>query len=306
MDAVNTAGDPDAGRAAERAARAAETERAARAADDARVDAARSAGVQAQEPSLRCLVTGATGYIGGRLVPGLLDAGHSVRCLARTPGRLRDHPWADRVQVAQGDVTDAESLRRAMRDIDVAYYLVHAIGTGSGFEATDRRAARVFAEQAREAGVRRIVYLGGLTPAGVPERDEEGRTVYGQRALFPSARARGPGVLVERPAVPRRGVRRDGTQHRGGGRAGRGREDGRGRREARGGRDGAGPAGRVTRDARRRQPRGWRSRSSSSFIVARNRTTTASSRSLNRCRAASVPWASGRKQSRATAAAAGA
>ncbi|GAA2497609.1 SDR family oxidoreductase [Streptomyces gobitricini] len=115
-----------------------------------------------------CLVTGATGYIGGRLVPELLDAGHRVRCLARSPGKLRDHPWADRVEVVQGDVTDEESLRAAMRDVDVAYYLVHALGSGRGFEETDRMAARAFARSARDSGVRRIVYLGGLTPAGVP------------------------------------------------------------------------------------------------------------------------------------------
>lgn len=120
---------------------------------------------------LRCLVTGASGYIGGRLVPELLDAGHSVRCLARTPAKLRDHPWVDRVQVVRGDVTDAESLRAALHGVDVAYYLVHAMGSVRGFEDADRRAARVFAEQAREAGVERVVYLGGLTPAGVPERE---------------------------------------------------------------------------------------------------------------------------------------
>ncbi|MFE4537162.1 SDR family oxidoreductase [Streptomyces scopuliridis] len=135
----------------------------------------------------RCLVTGATGYLGGRLVPELLDAGHTVRCLARSPDKLRDHPWSGRTEVVRGDVTDPESVRAAMEGIDVAYYLVHALGTGRDFAATDRRAAEIFAEQARAsradqpglihtrgpgaAGVRRIVYLGGLTPAGVPERE---------------------------------------------------------------------------------------------------------------------------------------
>ncbi|MFI1884803.1 SDR family oxidoreductase [Streptomyces jumonjinensis] len=117
---------------------------------------------------LSCLVTGASGYIGGRLVPELLAAGHSVRCLARSPGKLRDHPWAKDVETVRGDVTDAASVLGAMRGVDVAYYLVHALGTGSRFEETDRDSARIFAEQARRAGVRRIVYLGGLTPAGVP------------------------------------------------------------------------------------------------------------------------------------------
>ncbi|MGW2035017.1 SDR family oxidoreductase [Streptomyces sp. NPDC001761] len=116
----------------------------------------------------RCLVTGATGYIGGRLVPELLAAGHRVRCLARSPEKLRDHPWAGETEVVRGDVTDADSVARAMRDVDVAYYLVHALNSGKGFEDTDRRAARVFGERAKAAGVRRIVYLGGLTPSGVP------------------------------------------------------------------------------------------------------------------------------------------
>lgn len=124
-----------------------------------------------REAGLRCLVTGATGYIGGRLVPELLDAGHRVRCLARSPDRLRDHPWVGDTEVVRGDVTDAVSLGAALRDIDVAYYLVHALAGGADFERTDREAARTFGEQARAAGVRRIVYLGGLTPADVPERE---------------------------------------------------------------------------------------------------------------------------------------
>ncbi|MFJ7264537.1 SDR family oxidoreductase [Streptomyces globosus] len=117
---------------------------------------------------LHCLVTGATGYIGGRLVPELLDAGHRVRCLARSPEKLRDHPWAGRAETVRGDVADAASVAEAMRGVDVAYYLVHGLGAGSGFEDRDRAAARIFADAARAAGVRRIVYLGGLTPAGIP------------------------------------------------------------------------------------------------------------------------------------------
>lgn len=119
----------------------------------------------------RALVTGATGYLGGRLVPELLAAGYAVRALARTPEKLRDHPWAGEAEIVRGDVTDAGSMRRALAGVDVAYYLVHALGTGPRFEETDRRAARIFAAEARAAGVRRIVYLGGLTPRGIPDRD---------------------------------------------------------------------------------------------------------------------------------------
>lgn len=117
----------------------------------------------------RCLVTGATGYIGGRLVPELLDAGHRVRCLARRPDKLRDFPWVDRVEAVRGDVTDAASLRAALDGVDVAYYLVHSMSSTAEFEDRDRLAARVFAAEARSAGVGRIVYLGGLTPREVPE-----------------------------------------------------------------------------------------------------------------------------------------
>ncbi|MFD9566439.1 SDR family oxidoreductase [Streptomyces sp. NPDC059994] len=132
---------------------------------------AAEAGMKSDGTPELVLVTGATGYIGGRLVPELLDAGYRVRCLARTPRKLRDHPWAGRVETVRGDVTDAESVGAALRGVDVAYYLVHSLGTGPGFEKTDRSAARIFAEQAAAAGVRRIVYLGGLTPVGVPEED---------------------------------------------------------------------------------------------------------------------------------------
>ncbi|MFF0410545.1 SDR family oxidoreductase [Kitasatospora sp. NPDC004745] len=118
---------------------------------------------------LRCLVTGATGYIGGRLVPELLARGHAVRCLVRDPSRLRDQPWRATVETATGDVTRPDSLAGAFDGIDVAYYLIHSLGTGPAFEATDRAAARTFGAAAAAAGVRRIVYLGGLVPAHTPD-----------------------------------------------------------------------------------------------------------------------------------------
>ncbi|MEU8377875.1 SDR family oxidoreductase [Streptosporangium sp. NPDC048865] len=113
---------------------------------------------------MRCLVTGATGYIGGRLVPELLDAGHEVRCMVRSAGRLRDQPWVSRVEVAQADASDAEQVAGALEGIEVVYYLIHTMGGGSDFAAADREAATTFAAACERAGVRRVVYLGGLVP----------------------------------------------------------------------------------------------------------------------------------------------
>ena len=114
---------------------------------------------------MRILVTGATGYIGGRLVPRLLEAGHSVRAFARDSARLRGRFGG--IEIAEGDVFDRESIVRAMQGIDVAYYLVHSMSRDhKDFAATDRQAAALFSSAARQAGVGRIVYLGGLGVAG--------------------------------------------------------------------------------------------------------------------------------------------
>jgi uncharacterized protein YbjT (DUF2867 family) len=119
------------------------------------------------DPSAKtCLVTGATGYIGGRLVPELLDRGYRVRVMTRSSRRLRDHPWVDRVEVVEADATDAGQVAAACAGVDVVYYLIHALAGGSGFEQADRRAAEAMAGAAREAGVARLVYLGGLAPEG--------------------------------------------------------------------------------------------------------------------------------------------
>ncbi len=114
---------------------------------------------------MRCLVTGATGYLGGRLVGRLLAEGHQVRCMTRTASRLRDLPWHDNVEVAEADALQPDTLTAALAGIEVAYYLIHSIDSGPDFSALDRRAANNFADAAGDAGVGRIVYLGGLSPA---------------------------------------------------------------------------------------------------------------------------------------------
>jgi uncharacterized protein YbjT (DUF2867 family) len=111
---------------------------------------------------MRILVTGATGYIGGRLVPRLLDAGHQVRCLARSPAKLAQHPWRRDVEVVAGDVLHAPSLKEAASGCDMAYYLVHSAAAGKGFAELDRTGADNFRLAAEDSGLRRIVYLGAL------------------------------------------------------------------------------------------------------------------------------------------------
>ena len=107
------------------------------------------------------LLTGASGYVGGRLLPRLVQAGWRVRCLARRPAALR-HRVADGVDVVWGDLQQPASLAAALLGVDVAVYLVHSMGAAADFAEVDRAAARAFGQAARRAGVRRIVYLGGL------------------------------------------------------------------------------------------------------------------------------------------------
>ena len=114
----------------------------------------------------RTLVTGASGYIGSRLVASLLAAGNDVVAVSRHPERLREFGWYDRVSAVELDAGDAASARRAFDEagpVDVVYYLVHGIGQ-PGFREADNEASATVAEAAKAAGVRRIVYLGGFVP----------------------------------------------------------------------------------------------------------------------------------------------
>jgi uncharacterized protein YbjT (DUF2867 family) len=112
--------------------------------------------------SKRVLVTGATGYVGGSLVPRLLQNGHQLRVLARNPSKLKKRSWSQRVEVFRADVLDPESLPPAMSNVRTAYYLIHNMTSGADFVKMDLAAAHNFGRAAKRAGVEHIIYLGGL------------------------------------------------------------------------------------------------------------------------------------------------
>lgn len=134
------------------------------------------------EPGRTALVTGASGYVGGRLVPALLDAGWRVRVLVRTPDRLKTD-WRDRVEVVAGDAESADDVRRALTGVDVAYYLLHSMDGRGDYRTRDRRLATTFADAARTVGVRRLVYLSGLHPQGKLSDHLASRVEVGQILL---------------------------------------------------------------------------------------------------------------------------
>jgi uncharacterized protein YbjT (DUF2867 family) len=146
---------------------------------------------------MKVLVTGATGYIGGRLVSRLIEQGHAVRCLARDPARLEGRAWLG-VDVVQGDALDPASLARALDGIEAAYYLIHSLASGeSGFAERDRTAARNFGEAAVRAGTRQTIYLGGLGE----DRKELSAHLRSRQETGEALRATGAPVTEFRAAV---------------------------------------------------------------------------------------------------------
>ena len=112
------------------------------------------------------LVTGATGYVGGRLIPRLLENGCRVRCLVRNPRLIYNRTWYPRVEIIQGDAIAYDSVREAMENVSTAYYLIHSMASGQRYPERDVQAARNFASAAASAGVDHIIYLGGLADPG--------------------------------------------------------------------------------------------------------------------------------------------
>ena len=125
-------------------------------------------------------VTGATGYIGGRLVPLLLEQGHSVRILTRSAAKLRDIPWHRDVGIVEGNLEDPAVAAALCAQADVVYYLIHSMGGIGDFERTERSCALTLGAAAREAGVGRIVYLSGLHPEGQLSRHLSSRAEVGR------------------------------------------------------------------------------------------------------------------------------
>ncbi len=141
-------------------------------------------------------VTGATGYIGGRLVPLLLRRGHRVRVLARDAQRLRDVPWRGNVEVIEGSLQDAEQVAEFLRGVDTAYYLVHSMSGSKDFMAQEEHCAQIMAACAQDQSVAQLVYLSGLHPDGELSEHLASRVKVGEILDSEKSRAAGVHTLI--------------------------------------------------------------------------------------------------------------
>ena len=113
------------------------------------------------------LVTGATGYVGGRLVPALLKFNYRITVLARNPERLKNRSWYSQVKIYEGDVLKLETLKKLFENIDIAFYLIHGMSDDDNFDQTDVTAAKNFSNVAKNYQVKKIIYLGGLGESSI-------------------------------------------------------------------------------------------------------------------------------------------
>jgi uncharacterized protein YbjT (DUF2867 family)/uncharacterized protein YndB with AHSA1/START domain len=145
---------------------------------------------------VKALVTGATGYIGGRLIPRLLRAGHDVRVFVRNSAKLQGREWVDDVEVCEGDLLDPETLGPAVDGVDAAYYLVHSMCTEEDFEERDRRLATQFVETAK-GRVPHVIYLGGIVPEARASSHLSSRAEVGEilRAGLPTTEFRAGPII---------------------------------------------------------------------------------------------------------------
>ena len=128
---------------------------------------------------LPIVVTGATGYVGGRLVPRLLAAGYSVRCVARRPEELDDRWWKDQVSIVRADLSQPEEIARALEGAAAAYYLLHSMSSSNDFAQLESNMAEQFATAAEDQGLKQIVYLGGLGHDGTNKSDHLSTSLQG-------------------------------------------------------------------------------------------------------------------------------